>query len=115
MGSETDGLPTPAVRSGDDRYHILGTLTTAPPTALKKSLEVFAPLADAARGARVVLVCHIPRYVRTKCCDDPSHITNFESENYEEELMDFQEQHRKILGGGVPFRGSTTKFSTQQR
>jgi hypothetical protein len=56
-------------------------------------------LADAARGSRVVLVCPIPRYVRTKCCDDPSHITNIGGEDYEEELMDFQEQHRKILGG----------------
>jgi hypothetical protein len=38
MGTDMDGLPTPAVRSGDGKYHILGLLTTAPPTVLKKNL-----------------------------------------------------------------------------
>ncbi len=36
MGTDMDGLPTPAIRSGDGKYHILGSLTTAPPTVLKK-------------------------------------------------------------------------------
>jgi hypothetical protein len=63
------------------------------------------PLADAAKGTRVILVCPIPRYVKTKCCDDPSHITNFGNEDYEEELMDFQEEHRKILGGWATSQG----------
>jgi hypothetical protein len=99
MGTDMDGLPTPAIKSGDGRYHILGSLTTAPPTVLKKTLELCVPLANAAKGAKVVLVCPIPRYVKTKCCDDPSHITNFGNEDYEDELMDFQDQHRKILVG----------------
>ncbi len=99
MGTDVDGLPTPAIKSGDGKYHILGSLTTAPPTVLKKTLELCVPLANAAKGARVVLVCPIPRYVKTKCCDDPSHITNFGNEDYEEELMDIQEQHCKILVG----------------
>jgi hypothetical protein len=107
MGSDTDGLPTPAIRAGDGRYHIVGALTTAPPTALKKALEACMPLADAAKGNRVIFVHPIPRYVKTKCCDDPSHITNFVNDDYEEDLM---EQHRKILGGGQHPRVSTTKF-----
>ncbi len=48
---------------------------------------------------QISLVCPIPRYVKTKCCDDPSHIANFGNEDYEDELMDFQDQHRKILVG----------------
>jgi hypothetical protein len=104
MGSDSDGLPTPAVRAGDGRY-IVGALTTAPPTALKKTLDLCTPLAEAVRETRVVLVCPIPRYVKTKCCDDPSHITNFGTGDYEEELMDFQEQHRKILGGWATSQG----------
>ncbi len=63
---------------------------------MKKALEAFTPLADAAKGARVVLMCPIPRYVRTKCCDDPSHITNFRNEDYEEELMDIRNSIEKF-------------------
>ncbi len=99
MGSDSEGLPTPAIRAGDGRYHIVGALTTAPPTALKKTLELCNPLAERVKETKVVLVCPIPRYVKTKCCDNPSHITNFASGEYEEELMDYQDQHRKILGG----------------
>jgi hypothetical protein len=36
MGTDDDGLPTPASRAGDGRYHIIGSLTTSPPTALKR-------------------------------------------------------------------------------
>jgi hypothetical protein len=99
MGSDSEGIPTPAVRAGDGRYHIVGALTTAPPTALKKTLELCNPLAEAVKETKVVLVCPIPRYVKTKCCDDTLHITNFAGGDYEEELMDFQDQHRNILGG----------------
>jgi hypothetical protein len=99
MGSDMDGIPTPAVRAGDGRYHIVGALTTAPPTALKKALEQCNPLAQIVKENKVFLVCPIPRYVKSKCCDDTSHITNFAGGDYEEELMDFQDQHRKILGG----------------
>ncbi len=105
MGSDSEGIPTPAVRAGDGRYHIVGALTTAPPTALKKTLELCNPLAEAVMETKVVLVCPIPRYIKTKCCDDPSHITNFASGDYKEELMDFQDQHRKILGGWATSQG----------
>jgi hypothetical protein len=105
MGSDSDGIPTPAVRAGDGRFHIVGALTTAPPTALKRALEQCNPLAQVLKGNRIVLVCPIPRYVKSKCCDDTSHITNFAVGDYEEELMDFQEQHRKILGGWATSQG----------
>jgi hypothetical protein len=105
MGSDMEGIPTPAVRAGDGRYHIMGALTTAPPTALKKALELCNPLAQTVKENKVVLVCPIPRYVKTKCCDDTSHITNFAGGDYEEELMDFQDQHRKILGGWATSQG----------
>jgi hypothetical protein len=51
------------------------------------------------RETRVLLICPIPRYVLAKCCSNKSHIENFGSTEYEEDLLDFQEQHRKILEG----------------
>jgi hypothetical protein len=45
MGTDEEGLPSPAVRSGDDTYHITGSLTTAPPMTIKKTLEHCAALA----------------------------------------------------------------------
>jgi hypothetical protein len=33
-----------------------------------------------------------------KCCSDPAHIVNFSSSDYDEELLEFQDQHNRLLG-----------------
>jgi hypothetical protein len=98
MGTDVNGLPSPAERAGDGRYHILGSLTTAPPTILKKVLEVCNTLAEKVKQSNVLLVCPIPRYVMGSCCTDPTHIENRNSEEFEDELADCLEQHKKVLG-----------------
>jgi hypothetical protein len=108
MGTDGDGLPTPSHREGDGSYHILGSLTTAPPTALKKALEACSPLISPIGSSSVLLVVPIPRYVVGKCCADPNHIDNFEKTDFEDDLLDAQEQHRRILSvwgaaGGLNF------------
>jgi hypothetical protein len=50
-------------------------------------------------GSRVILVCPTPRYVVGKCCNDPCHIENFGSNDYFDDLTEFQDQHRRLLGG----------------
>jgi hypothetical protein len=40
MGTDDEGLSLPAFRAGDGSYHVAGTLTTAPPTTLKKTLDL---------------------------------------------------------------------------
>jgi hypothetical protein len=97
MGTDDDGLPTPASRGGDGSYHIIGSLTTSPPTALKKALANCNSLCGVLSGSKVLLVCPIPRYVTKGCCDDPTHVTNISGPEYDDELLDFQDQHRKIL------------------
>jgi hypothetical protein len=42
---------------------------------------------------RIFLVCLIP-----KCCQDSAHVVNLSSSDYEDELLELQEQHRLILG-----------------
>ncbi len=37
LGTNEDGVPLSAQRPGDGTYHIIGTLTTAPPTTIKKN------------------------------------------------------------------------------
>jgi hypothetical protein len=97
MGTDEDGLPSPAFRSGDGTYHIPGSLTTAPPTTIKKALEHCAALAGMLKKTRVLLICPIPRYVASKCCVDSKHIENFENPDYDDELLECQDQHRRIL------------------
>jgi hypothetical protein len=108
MGTDSDGLPTPSHREGDGSYHILGSLTTAPPTNLKKALEACSPIIGPIGTSSVLLAVPIPRYVVGKCCADPNHNENFEKADFEDDLLDAQEQHRRILSawgaaGGLNF------------
>jgi hypothetical protein len=77
MGTDSDGLSAPAYRANDGRYHVVGTLTTAPPTTLKKYLENCEELACLLKDTKVLLACPIPRYLIQKCCGKETHIENF--------------------------------------
>ncbi len=108
MGTDGDGLPKPSYREGGGSYHILGSLTTAPPTNLKKALEACSPIIGPIGMSSVLLVVPIPRYVVGNCCADPNHVENFEKADFEDDLLEAQEQHRRILSawgvaGGLNF------------
>ncbi len=105
MGTDKDGLPTPSIRGGDGKYHVPGVLTTAPPTTLKKNLEACNAIADRIKIANVILICPTPRYVHEKCCNDPAHIENHSNTDFDEEIAEYQEQHRRVLGGWATARG----------
>jgi hypothetical protein len=105
MGTDKDGLPTPSIKGGDGKYHVPGVLTTAPPTTLKKNLEGCNAIAEIIKMANVILMCPTPRYVLEKCCNDPAHIENHSSMDFDDEIVEYQEQHRHVLGGWATTRG----------
>jgi hypothetical protein len=80
-------------------------LTTSPPTTLKKSLEGCSGIVDNIRMANVILICPVPRYVLEKCCNDPSHIENHSNVDFDEEISEYQEQHRRVLVGWATSKG----------
>jgi hypothetical protein len=105
MGTDKDGLPTASIKGGDGKYHVPGVLTTAPPTTLKKNLEGCNAIAEIIKMANVILMCLTPRYVLEKCCNDPAHIENHSSMDFDDEIVEYQEQHRRVLGGWATTRG----------
>jgi hypothetical protein len=43
------------------------------------------------------LVGPTPRYVTGKCCGDPGHLDNCENGDFEEDTIEAQETHKRIL------------------
>jgi hypothetical protein len=97
MGTNSDGLPSEAIRAEDGSYHIVGSLTIAPPSLTKKILAGCSKLAHALKETGTVLVSPIPRYVFSKCCDNSDHIENFEDPELDEEVVLGLEGVKKIL------------------
>jgi len=79
MGIDEYGLPCRAVK-------IVGHLQAAPKTVFQNGFNEVCNVLAATSTARKILVSPFARYVVGKCCDDPGHITDFGSEEYEDEF-----------------------------
>jgi hypothetical protein len=98
MGTDADGLPSPAFAGEDGTYHIPGSLSAAPPQAVKKILANCEQLGKACSKANlVVLVASIPRYITRKCCEEPCHTENYNCDDFEFEIVSGVETHKRLL------------------
>jgi hypothetical protein len=79
MGTDDSGLPTEATRAEDGSYHIVDSLTIAPPSLTKKIIRGCSGLAKVLKGTGTVLISPAPRYVYSKCCENIEYIENFEA------------------------------------
>jgi hypothetical protein len=99
MGTDSNGLPTKALRAEDGSYHIVGSLAIAPASVTKKILAGCSTLAKVLKGTGTVLISPIPRYVYSKCCENPDHVDNFEDSERDEEIVLGLEGVKKIMHG----------------
>jgi hypothetical protein len=93
VGADSAGMPTQPVKGGDGMHHILGSLTAAPTSVVKRALQAAVSVIEVAKGASFILVAPTPRYITKKCCNNPDHIDNFGDNNYEKEIMEGIDQH----------------------
>ena len=99
MGTDEMGLPSKPVKDGlDGRYHILGQLQAAPKPMFQKLVHMARDLLSAAGEAKVTFVSPFPRYISSKCCSDPSHLTNFGSEELVAEMLRAEENASTAIG-----------------
>jgi hypothetical protein len=71
----------------DGRYHVPGTLIPTPLSIVRKALQCCEGIAKAVKNSRVILMGPSPRYVSGRCCDDVSHLENYNSPDYEAEIL----------------------------
>ncbi len=97
MGTDSYGLPTEAIRAKNGSYHVIGSLTVAPISCEKNILSACTPIAEALKNTDVVLLSPVPRYMHTKCCDDPTHVENFDDPDLEEEIGESLEGYKRVF------------------
>jgi hypothetical protein len=77
LGTDEDGLPIPVEKSEEDgRYHLVGDLQLAPPSAIKNCMKQMEKILALVGGSKVVFVIPLPRYVLSACCKDDTHVSN---------------------------------------
>jgi hypothetical protein len=97
MGTDQSGLPTEALWAEDGSYYIVGSLAIAPASVTKKILAGCSTLAKVLKSTGTVLISPLPRYVYSKCCENPEHVDNFEDSERDEEIVLGLEGVKKIM------------------
>jgi hypothetical protein len=87
IGMDNERLPSEALRAADGSYHVVESLTVAPPLLTKEVLLGCTSLAQALKGTGTVFISPVPRYVYNKCCCNIEHIENFEDPELDEEIV----------------------------
>jgi hypothetical protein len=82
MGKEEGGCRRQARRDEGGRYHILGELVTIEKEELKNLVELVMPIFKAATGTATFVLGPTPRYLTGKCCEDPTHLSNFKKSEF---------------------------------
>jgi hypothetical protein len=86
LGIDDNGPPAEAMWAEDGRYHVVGSLATAPPSVIKKNLASCTPMGEVLGNAGTVLISPVPRYVYNRCCGNVSHVENLTDSDYDEEI-----------------------------
>jgi hypothetical protein len=63
-------------------YHAEGELCVVNRNTLREIFSAIQPIFKVTRGFQCILLTPLPRYLWTRCCSDPSHITNSEDPGY---------------------------------
>ena len=79
------------------KFHLRGELTIVDGAAIKTLFETVMPIIRAARGASLLLIGPLPRYVVDKCCNSTTHITNFDQEDNISNIRDMVKEVGKQL------------------
>ncbi len=100
MGTDEEGLPTPAMVGEGGTYHIPGSLLVAPASAVTKILGNCQQIGKlGALCQQVTLVAPILRYVTSKCCNNENHVDNYNSEEFKFEIIVGIEMQKSLLEG----------------
>jgi hypothetical protein len=90
-------MPLPVVPMPDGRYHVQGSLITTPLSIIRKTLQSCEGIATIAKKSRIILVRPSPRYVSGRCCDDETHLENYNNPDYETEILTGIETINRVL------------------
>ncbi len=95
---EEDGTRRLPRRDEKGQYHVVGKMVVAAPRQVVSQLKSCREVTDLVGENRKVLVGPGPRYLRTKCCGEQGHCTNFCDGGYRKEMMcDLQDAKEAIV------------------
>jgi hypothetical protein len=91
-----DGTQSLPFKEGG-RFHMAGPVTICNEDNFCKIVRSASPVLLAAQHARKIVIPPLPRYLFSKCCNNPTHCSNFLDAGYEEGALNGISKLRGIL------------------
>jgi hypothetical protein len=85
--SRAQGEKTLTCKGSDRKYHVEGELKMISKEDMKELFILIIPLIKAAKGMKVIIMSPMPRYLIAKCCDNPGHVTNRNTDCYIDSMI----------------------------
>jgi len=82
FSSQARGEKVLTRKGSDGKYHVHGELKMVGKEDMKSLFLEIIPMIKAVKGKKVVVMGPMPRYLFSKCCSDPNHLTNFSHHDY---------------------------------
>jgi hypothetical protein len=86
----------------DDGYHINLDLVVAPEIFVKGQTVLLKELIANCSNHVIYILCPVPRFVTFRCCDDPTHCTNFTDPDYLPTILADLKKVRDIVAKEIP-------------
>jgi uncharacterized membrane protein YgcG len=87
---------------GDDGFHVVGELVVAPERALNHVHTQLKRAIEACGDHPVFIISPWPRFIRTPCCSDAAHVTNFSNSDFLATILSDLNKHKSALRRAVP-------------
>jgi hypothetical protein len=87
---------------GDDGFHVVGELVVAPERALNHVHIQLKRAIEACGDRPVFIISPWPRFIRTPCCSDAAHVTNFNNSDFLSTILGDLNKHKSVLRRAVP-------------
>jgi hypothetical protein len=78
-------------------FHVIGELVVAPERALNHVHTQLKRAIEACGGHPVFIISPWPRFIRTPCCSDAAHVTNFNNVDFLSTILGDLNKHKNAL------------------
>jgi hypothetical protein len=80
------------------KFHLGGKVVVSPPDVFKKTVSAIIPILLEKKDIPCIVVPPLPRYLFSRCCNDPSHCTNADEVDFRETMLTgFLQQRGELI------------------
>jgi hypothetical protein len=97
MARSDECIYLPHSKDSNGKFHVYGEAVLAPRDTQFEMFRTCIPILKQASGKNSIILAPLPRYLYSRCCEDPDHVAGLESPNHRGKMRDDVDNARQHL------------------